>query len=132
MLSKARISAVIPVTDLARARQFYEGVLGLAIAEDQSQQGAIVYEASGTHLTVYQRASASSGDHTIAGFRLSMADFEAVADQLIAAGVIFNTFDMPGMENAWDARGVLTYGDNKAAWFTDPDGNILSVGTLAR
>lgn len=33
MLANARISAIIPVTNLDRARDFYEGLLGLTPAQ---------------------------------------------------------------------------------------------------
>ena len=126
MLSNARVHAVIPVTDLGRARQFYEGVLGLTVKQVQEQRGTVVYECGGTHLEIYRRQSASSGDHTIAGFELS-DDFDAVVDSLVAKGLTFDTFTIPGVPLHWDARGVLKDGDRGAAWFKDPDGNVLVI-----
>lgn len=126
MLSNAKIAAVIPVTDLARAREFYEGVLGLSVLHEDPRQATVVYESGGTMLTVYQRATASSGEHTIAGFILDEG-FDAIVDGLLAQGVRFDTFELPGGTNPWDERGVLIDGDNRAAWFKDPDGNVLSI-----
>src|SRR5262249_46480905 len=128
MLGNAKISAVIPVTDLARAREFYEGLLGLSVFRDVAEQATVVYQSSGTFLTVYQRQTASSGEHTIAAFELEDDSFDDVIDQLLAQGITFDTFEIPGVELPWDDRGVLTEGDRASAWFKDPDGNVINVG----
>jgi len=127
MLSNSRISAVIPVTDLARARQFYEGVLGLTVLREILEQGTVIYHSAGTYLTIYQRQTASSGEHTIAAFELE-GDFDAVIDRLSARGVTFDTFEIPGVDLPWDDRGVLKDGNRSSAWFKDPDGNVLAIG----
>ena len=44
---------------------------------------------------------------------------------LRAAGVTFQTFDLPG-DATW-TDGVLSDGSMKAAWFADPDGNVLNI-----
>jgi catechol 2,3-dioxygenase-like lactoylglutathione lyase family enzyme len=127
MLSNARISAVIPVTDLARAHEFYEGVLGLPVFRERLEQGTVIYHSAGTYLTIYQRQTASSGEHTIAGFELE-GDFDAVVDGLMARGITFDTFEIPGVDLPWDDRGVLNDANRPSAWFKDPDGNVLVVG----
>jgi catechol 2,3-dioxygenase-like lactoylglutathione lyase family enzyme len=127
MLANSHIVAVIPVTDLARARKFYEGVLGLSVSTNNVDQGVVIYESAGTHLMIYQRPTASSGEHTIAGFDVA-GDFDAVVDGLIARGVKFDTFEIPGAELPWDDRGVLNDGIRASVWFKDPDGNVLNVG----
>jgi catechol 2,3-dioxygenase-like lactoylglutathione lyase family enzyme len=127
MLSNARISAVIPVTDLARARDFYEGILGLPLLTEVLDQGTVIYQSTGTYLTVYQRQTASSGQHTIAAFELG-GDFDAVVDALMSYGITFDTFEIPGVDLPWDDRGVLNDGTRATAWFKDPDGNVLAIG----
>ena len=126
MLANARISAVVPVTNLDRARDFYEGLLGLDVLSEDLDQGAVTYESGGTYLLIYQRATPSSGDHTIAGFDVG-DDFDDVVDQLMANNVTFDTFDVPGMDLPWDERGVLWDGTRASAWFKDPDGNVLVI-----
>jgi catechol 2,3-dioxygenase-like lactoylglutathione lyase family enzyme len=126
MLANATFTAVIPVTDLDRARDFYEGVLELNVYQAVPEQGTIVYESHGTHLLIYQRQTASSGEHTVAGFELQ-GDFDAVVDGLLARGVTFDTFEIPGVELPWDERGVLNDGQRASAWFKDPDGNVLAL-----
>jgi predicted enzyme related to lactoylglutathione lyase len=126
MLSNARIGAVIPVTDLQRARSFYENALGLNIDRVMQDQMTVIYTNAGTRLTVYQRQTASSGEHTIASFSVG-SDFDDVVDSLLNRGVTFDTFDIPGMEMNWDDRGILTDGSQHLGWFKDPDGNVLVV-----
>ncbi len=126
MLSNARIFAVIPVTDLDRARDFYEDILGLAVFREEPEQRVVVYRSAGTYLTVYERQTASSGEHTIAGFEID-SDFDAVVDELLDQGITFDTFEIPGVDLPWDDRGVLDDGNRAAVWFKDPDGNVLSV-----
>ncbi len=126
MLTNARIGAVIPVTDLDRAREFYEGVLGLQVLRVDAARGFVFYVSGATYLQIYTRQAASSGEHTIAGFELG-SDFDAVVDGLIARGIMFDTWTVPGVELPWDKRGVLKEGGGGAAWFKDPDGNILVI-----
>jgi catechol 2,3-dioxygenase-like lactoylglutathione lyase family enzyme len=128
MLSNARISAVIPVTDLARARDFYEGILGLPVLREVLDQATVIYQSAGTYLMIYQRQTASSGEHTIAGFEVE-GDFDAVVDALISYGITFDTFEIPGVDMPWDDRGVLNDGTRASAWFKDPDGNVLAISS---
>ena len=60
--------------------------------------------------------------YTVLGWRV--ADIEAVVRDLSARGVAFSRFD--GMDQ--DDNGIWTSpGGAKVAWFTDPDGNLLSL-----
>jgi predicted lactoylglutathione lyase len=47
-----------------------------------------------------------------------------MVEQLKAKGVTFEHYDMPGVELQGD---VHVMGDMHAAWFKDPDGNILNI-----
>ena len=132
MLANAPVAAVLPCTDLAKARQFYGGTLGLpemsmpapAGAEEQSATGAMYRCGGDTMLFVYARPTPTKADHTAAGWIVS--DFDTVAGELLSRGVTFEVYpEMPDI--TWDKRGVaLSPGGNKSAWFKDPDGNILS------
>jgi catechol 2,3-dioxygenase-like lactoylglutathione lyase family enzyme len=126
MFSRAKITAVIPVTDIDRARIFYEDLLGLPIHEEIPEQNTMIYSAGGTYLLIYQRATASAGDHTIAGFELGDA-FDDVVDYLLDNGIVLDTFEIPGVEMPWDDRGVLWEGDRASAWLKDPDGNVIAI-----
>jgi catechol 2,3-dioxygenase-like lactoylglutathione lyase family enzyme len=128
MLSGSTIAAVVPVTDLERARRFYEDLLGLEVFMEQADRGTVVYHSAGTNLMVYERPTASSGEHTVAAFIVDVGDFDSVIDRLVDHGITFDTFEMPGMDLPWDDRGVLQEEGRASAWFKDPDGNVLSIG----
>jgi catechol 2,3-dioxygenase-like lactoylglutathione lyase family enzyme len=111
------------------ARRFYGEVLGLKEAEipgdiEQEAMGAALFQCGGgTQLLVYQRSEPSKAEHTVAGWIVD--DLDAVVDGLIAKGLSMEVYDLPGLE--FDERGVGVAGDNKVAWFKDPEGNILSI-----
>jgi catechol 2,3-dioxygenase-like lactoylglutathione lyase family enzyme len=126
MLSNARIGAVIPVTDLDRARSFYERVLGLHVGRVMEAQRTVFYEQNGTRLTIYERQTPSSGEHTIATLSLG-EDFGSAVQNLVNQGVTFDTFEIPGVQMDWDEYGILHDGSQQTGWFTDPDGNILAI-----
>ena len=120
MLGSSDLVAFAASADLPRARAFYEGVLGLAVVEQDDF--ACVFDANGTMLRVTAVREVSPAGYTVLGWRV--ADIEAVVAGLSARGVAFSRFD--GMEQ--DDNGIWTSpGGSKVAWFTDPDGNVLSL-----
>ena len=120
MLDKAHLIAFVPTTDLERARAFYEGVLGLTLAEVTPY--AYVFGGGGSMLRVTKVGELVPQPFTVADW--DVADIRATADRLSAAGVVFERFD--GMDQ--DAAGVWTTpGGDMVAWFKDPDGNTLSL-----
>jgi catechol 2,3-dioxygenase-like lactoylglutathione lyase family enzyme len=132
MLGNAPIVALLPCVDIAGARKFYEDVLGLTEIErsEAGQESAlgVLYECGeGTRLAIYERSTPTVADHTAAGWVVK--DVDAVADALIAKGVTFEVYDLPGVE--YDDRGVATLGSSRGAWFKDPEGNILSISDFS-
>ena len=123
MLTDARITAVVPTTDLARAREFYGGTLGLQDSGVATPGQEIVFRGGGgTTLELYERPTAGDAEHTLATWEVP--DVAAAVEELRGAGVTFEDYDMPGFRTE---NGVLTEGDFQAAWFRDPDGNILCL-----
>lgn len=51
-------------------------------------------------------------------------DVEATATSLRESGVVFEEYDLPNLKTE---NGVASIGSIKAAWFKDPDGNLLAV-----
>lgn len=135
MLANAPVAAVIPCTDLARARQFYGETLGLPPLDmpipegPDGQPAGVAYQCGGgTMIFVYAREAPSKADHTVAGWMVT--DFDAVVKQMHSQGVLFEVYPwMP--EVHWDGHGVATYATGERnVWFKDPDGNILSVSEM--
>lgn len=125
MLSDHSALPVLAVTDMDRARGFYEGTLGFRSTGDVPD--GVVYGTSNGGFLVYPSSYAGTNKATAITFQLPGAAFDAEVAALRAAGVSFQTFDLPG-DATWD-DGVLSDGSMKAAWFADPDGNVLNIET---
>jgi len=122
MLEAKDAVATIPVKDVKRARRFYEGTLGLEPADDTMPE-APVYRSGSSRILVYQSQYAGTNKATAATWGVD-DDIEAIVPELKAKGVSFEHYDMPGMT----LKGDVHVGEGlKAAWFKDPDGNILAL-----
>ncbi len=129
MLSEFDVLPTLPTADLGAAKAFYEG-LGF-VQEGHMPEGAeavvgVMYSAGSTKFLVYPSAYAGTNKATAMGFILSADTFDAVLDNLRSKGVTLDTFDVP--DGTWDDGVLMGYG-MKSAWFHDPDGNIINVGT---
>jgi catechol 2,3-dioxygenase-like lactoylglutathione lyase family enzyme len=120
MLGTANIVAFVPTRDSAKARAFYEGVLGLRFIKDDGF--ALVFDANGIMVRVAKAPPFTPAQFTILGWEVH--DIAKVASRLKDKGVVFERFGF--FEQ--DPLGIWTAptGD-KVAWFKDPDGNVLSV-----
>ena len=118
MLSAAPIRAYIPVSNVARARKFYEGTLGLRPKTEYA--GGVIYECGGAEVFMYPTPNAGTSKASQAFWQV--ADVEAEVADLKARGVKFEEYDFPGMKNS-----IVTAGGAKTAWFKDTEGNVLAV-----
>jgi len=121
-LSSARVGAAIAVSDMQRAREYYERQLGLTGGEDTSDGGRTYRCAEGTDLHIFPSAGAGKSESTIAGF--TVEDVEATVDELSGNGVTFEQYDEPLKT---DAKGIATFEGLRGAWMKDPDGNVLAI-----
>jgi catechol 2,3-dioxygenase-like lactoylglutathione lyase family enzyme len=116
------VAATVPVSDLARARDFYEGTLGLSGGKDQDD-GGHTYPSGGSYVHIYPSpGNAGKSGATLAAWMVD--DVEGVVDELIASGVTFEQYAEPLNT---DEKGIARLGASEIAWFRDPDGNILAV-----
>ena len=129
MLSKSRIGAVVPVSDLERGIEFYGGTLGLGTPErdDNPSTPGARFEIGGSQLYIYKSTGAGQSRHTLCAFEVE--DIEGEMDDLRGRGVTFEEYDMPGMTTE---NGIVEIGNEKAAFFKDPDGNIIGLGQRVR
>src|SRR4029077_7627469 len=124
MLDNAELIAFLPTTDRNRARRFFAETLGLRLVEESPY--ALVFDAGGTMLRVTPVEGVPRTGFTVLGWRVT--DIEASSSALAARGVDFMRFD--GMQQ--DALGIWTTpGNDRVAWFLDPDGNTLSLTQFA-
>jgi catechol 2,3-dioxygenase-like lactoylglutathione lyase family enzyme len=123
VLESASFVGFIPVRDPAVARTFYEGTLGLSVIADTPF--ALVLKANGTTLRITPVPDFVAQPFTIAGWEVP--DVAAAVRSLSEMGVSFARYE--GM--AQDELGIWeTPSGDRVAWFTDPDGNTLSLTTL--
>jgi catechol 2,3-dioxygenase-like lactoylglutathione lyase family enzyme len=121
MLRHSDAVATIAVNDLQAAREFYEGTLGLEV-EASEEMGALSCRSGESRLFVYESEFAGTNQATAATWVVDDVD-EAVRT-LDAKGVVFEHYDFPGATLRGD---VHVMGEIEAAWFKDPDGNILAL-----
>lgn len=121
MLSHAAVTTMLPVKDMARARAFYEGRLGLEPG-GLRPDGKFVYQVGGSTLALFPKPEGTKADHTAISFHV--ADIVASIDALQRAGVTFEDYDFPGLKTE---NHVCVLGAEKAAWFKDTEGNYLCI-----
>jgi catechol 2,3-dioxygenase-like lactoylglutathione lyase family enzyme len=121
MLSDASVTTMLPVKDMARARAFYEGCLGLQPG-GLRPDGKFVYLVGGSTLALFPKAEGTKADHTAISFRVS--DIAAAIQELKRSGVVFEDYDFPDLKTV---NHVCVLGAEKAAWFKDTEGNYLCI-----
>ncbi|HEY6375371.1 MAG TPA: VOC family protein [Edaphobacter sp.] len=120
MLCTCPVIAFIPTRDAAKARPFYENVLGLRFVSDDTF--AVVMDANGTMIRIVRVGEFTPMPFTILGFQVKDID-QAVAE-LTGKGLVFARYAYfeQSPEGIWTAPGGA-----KVAWFLDPDSNVLSI-----
>jgi len=124
MLGNIDASANLAVRDLAIARKFYEGTLGLTPVDSEGDE-LVAYRSGNTVLYVYESAEAGTNKATAVTWVVG-DDIEEVVQSLKAKGVTFGHYDLPDTVRSGD---VHVTGDMKVAWFKDPSGNILNLAS---
>jgi catechol 2,3-dioxygenase-like lactoylglutathione lyase family enzyme len=122
MLAEKDAAANLAVKDLKSAKKFYEGALGLKSVGKEGEH-LIAYRSGGSTLLVYKSQYAGTNKATAVTWTVG-DELEAIVRALKAKGIEFEHYDMPGMTRQGD---VHIAAGMKAAWFKDPDGNILSL-----
>jgi catechol 2,3-dioxygenase-like lactoylglutathione lyase family enzyme len=122
MLGDYDAVANIAVKNLDIASRFYEGTLGLDRVDSEGQE-LIVFRSGTTRINVYRSQYAGTNKATAVTWMIGDR-LEEVVQALKAKGVTFEHYDMPGLTRKGD---IHIGGDMKAAWFKDPDGNILNI-----
>lgn len=123
MLGKQTAIPTVAVRNLAAAKQFYEGTLGLKQVDAEGDE-VVVYESGGSRINVYR--SQFAGTNKATAVTWTVDDVEGEVRTLKSKGVAFEHYDMPGLKLQGDLH-VSDGAEMKVAWFKDPDGNIFSI-----
>ena len=123
----SQLAAAAPVSFIltanrCAAKPFYAGALGLPIiAEDDF---AVTFALSGgATMRLTDLPGHQAQNHTVLGW--GVADIRVAVAELKAKGITFRVYDGFGQDadGIWSPPG----GGAQVAWFTDPDGNVLSL-----
>ena len=119
MLAQETLEAFLGTSNSAKARAFYEGVLGLTFAGEHEH--LVEFDAGAARVRLQKTDKVSPPFGTALGWRVR--DLKGVIRALMAKGVTFERGGLPhdelGIWSPVPGQGV--------AWFFDPDGNRLSL-----
>ena len=119
MFTDTKAFSGFAVDDVEKAREFYEGTLGLKVTEEN---GMLTLHIAGDRpILVYPRPDHTPAEYTILNFPVD--DAERAVDELTARGIQLERYE--DMEQ--DDKGILRGEGPPIAWFKDPAGNVLSV-----
>lgn len=121
MFKDTRAFSGFSVNDIPKAREFYEGTLGLEVSESNGMLQ--LHIAGGNPVLVYPKDNHVPATFTILNF--PVPDVDSAVDELTAKGVQFEHYDYPDMKT--DEKGIMRGWGPAIAWFTDPAGNIMAV-----
>ena len=120
-LTQSPVAVMLPIKDAARAQDFYTH-LGLPF-DGATNEGELAFRLAGdAQLVLRVLPDVMPSGNTAMSFRVADVAAEIVA--LEEQGVKFEDYDSPGFTTV---DHVLDSGDMKAAWFLDPDGNVLCL-----
>lgn len=123
MLNDSAAIATIGVKKIANAKNFYEGVLGFKVLDGgEEHEDVAVYQSGSAKLFVYQSQYAGTNQATAATWVVD--DVDGTVKTLKGRGINFEHYDFPEARLEGD---VHVSGKMRAAWFKDPDGNILAI-----
>lgn len=121
-LNDSSVAVMLPISDPDRAQKFYTDQLGLPY-KGKNPMGELMYGLSGgAELVLLPRPDEKPLASTAMSFDVS--DVEREIADLESRGVRFEDYDLPGLKTEGH---IASMGEEKAAWFLDPDGNVLCV-----
>lgn len=123
MLKDRNSSAIVAVSDIARARTFYEDTLGLTLEPGEQGDEVLGFRTGDTHLSVYRSDFAGTNKANAVSWDMK-GDLVETVNALKSKGVVFEHYPEMGMTLNGD---IHEAGAMKLVWFKDPDGNILHL-----
>lgn len=121
MLSESKATSGFAVKDIAAAREFYEGTLGVPVEVLVEEHGVTALKLAGGDVVMYLNPEMTPASYTMLNFEVD--DIDATVDALAGRGVGFQRYD--GFDH--DEKGVVRGPGPQIAWFEDPSGNVIAV-----
>jgi predicted enzyme related to lactoylglutathione lyase len=123
MLGYADAVATVAVKNLPAASEFYERKLGLKKLESEEEE-VLVFQSGNSRMLAYKSQFAGTNQATAVTWAVD--DVDGTVRDLKSRGVMFERYDFPDVKLEGD---VHVFGEHRAAWFKDPDGNILALAS---
>lgn len=127
MFEKLMATAVLPASDITRVKQWWHDVLGRDPVYEDTEGEALFYDLGGMPLMVYRSDYAGTAQNT--ALNLVTDDLDRDMTALRTHGVMFHDYDLPGLKTV---DGVAQMGEERGAWFSDSEGNIIAIGTVSQ
>ena len=121
MLKDSKAFSGFSAGDIAKAKEFYSGTLGLDVSESHGL--LTVHLAGGNNVLIYPKPNHVPATFTVLNF--PVPDIDRAVDELAKRGVRFEQYDLPEIKT--DRKGIKRGNGPTVTWFRDPAGNILSV-----
>ncbi|MEV4144930.1 VOC family protein [Amycolatopsis sp. NPDC049691] len=121
MLTDSTITTMLPVTDSERAGHFYADSLGLQ-QTGKGEDGTLYFAAGAGAIGLRPMPAGSQSENTALSFEVS--DLPGEISALESHGVKFQDFEMEGLKTV---DHIAELGNERAAWFTDSEGNVLCL-----
>ncbi|QRP46684.1 VOC family protein [Amycolatopsis sp. FDAARGOS 1241] len=121
MLTDSTITIMLPVSDASRAAHFYSDALGLAPVAT-GEDGTQYFAAGAGTIGLRPMPPGSQSPNTALSFEVS--DLPAELSALENRGVEFQDIDMEGLKTV---DHIAQVGKERAAWFSDSEGNVLCL-----
>lgn len=126
MLSSSKVTTILPVKDMDRARNFYGKSLGLTEAGTMEEGTCLFSDDGHNGIQLMLKPDGDPSGNTELSFEVK--DIAAELRALESNGVKFEDYDLPGLKTV---DHIADNNGHKAAWFTDTEGNILCLHQIA-
>jgi catechol 2,3-dioxygenase-like lactoylglutathione lyase family enzyme len=123
-LATKAVAVMLPISDPDRSKEFYANKLGLPFEGMNEEQSPVFRLSGGTQLVLLPRPDEKPLRSTAMSFEV--ADVAAEVADLETRGVVFEDYDLPDLKTV---NHIAETDGVRAAWFLDPDGNVLCVHT---
>jgi catechol 2,3-dioxygenase-like lactoylglutathione lyase family enzyme len=121
MLKDSKAFSGFSAGDIAKAKEFYAGTLGLDVSESHGLLRLRL--GGGNNVIIYPKPNHVPATFTVLNFPVK--DVDLTVDELKQRGVRFEQYDLPNLKT--DQKGIMRGNGPTIAWFKDPAGNILSI-----
>src|SRR5438132_5311306 len=122
MLTNSHLTTILPVVQVDRARRFYEEKLGLQPEGEHADGSFWMRTGTGDTVALIPRPDRNPAEYTSMSFEVD--DIDSEIKDLERLGVKFEDYDLPNLKTV---NHVFATSDEKCAWLTDTEGNILCL-----